>query len=181
MSGKKWTCNIKYVQTRDSGVYECQLSTHPPMGILTNTHGHQPVSHITGGPDMYAQEGIDVTLLCSSENYASRPLLVLYHEFEMINYDSKSKCLVTCSVTRKKKENKNSSIQRVTVPIELPQRKVNCFKSRGESELLPNRCKQQEVLVIYTCVPANARPSSVVLHVITGWFYRRHITLGINY
>ncbi|XP_069986220.1 uncharacterized protein [Penaeus vannamei] len=102
--GKEWTLHIKYVQTRDSGVYECQLSTHPPMGILTTLMVIEPVSHITGGPDLYAQEGSDVTLLCRLKNYTVPPTYVFwYHGSEMINYDANRRCLVArASVTREK-------------------------------------------------------------------------------
>ncbi|XP_042891822.1 zwei Ig domain protein zig-8-like [Penaeus japonicus] len=134
--GKEWTLNIKYVQTRDSGVYECQLSTHPPMGILTTLLVIEPVSYITGGPDLYAQEGSDVTLLCRLKNYTIPPTYVFwYHGFEMINYDAN--------------------------------RRVDVLSRGGESELrLTGVAKEDSGN--YTCVPANAKPSSVVLHVITG-------------
>ncbi|XP_042872050.1 opioid-binding protein/cell adhesion molecule homolog [Penaeus japonicus] len=134
--GKEWTLYIKYVQTRDSGVYECQLSAHPPMGILTTLMVIQPISYITGGPDLYAQEGSDVTLLCRLKNYTIPPTYVFwYHGDEMINYDA--------------------------------DRKVDVVSRGGESELRLTGVAREDS-GNYTCVPANAKPSSITLHIIAG-------------
>lgn len=93
--GKEWTLRIKYAQARDTGAYECQLSTHPPIGIIANLRVVQPVSEIAGGPDLYAQEGSDVTLLCRLRNYTDPPSYVFwYHRDQMINYNSNRKVSV---------------------------------------------------------------------------------------
>ncbi|XP_045111292.1 uncharacterized protein LOC123504643 [Portunus trituberculatus] len=134
--GKEWTLYIRYAQVRDSGLYECQLSAHPPMGILANLTVIQAVSEITGRPDLYAQEGSDVTLLCRLRNYTEPPTYVFwYHGDQMINYDA--------------------------------DRKVSVVSRGGESEL---RLASVSHVASgnYTCFPANAKPSSVILHVITG-------------
>ncbi|MPC68649.1 hypothetical protein E2C01_062852 [Portunus trituberculatus] len=57
--------------------------------ILLST---EAVSEITGRPDLYAQEGSDVTLLCRLRNYTEPPTYVFwYHGDQMINYDADRK------------------------------------------------------------------------------------------
>ena len=52
----------------------------------------EAVSEITGRPDLYAQEGSDVTLLFRLRNYTEPPTYVFwYHGDQMINYDADRK------------------------------------------------------------------------------------------
>nr|XP_027229379.1 limbic system-associated membrane protein-like [Penaeus vannamei] len=93
---QEWTLRIKYAQARDTGAYECQLSTHPPIGIIANL---RVVREARLGdrrrPDLYAQEGSDVTLLCRLRNYTDPPSYVFwYHRDQMINYNSNRKVSV---------------------------------------------------------------------------------------
>lgn len=38
---EEWTLRIRYAQKKDSGIYECQISTTPPIG-------HPVVLHVVG-------------------------------------------------------------------------------------------------------------------------------------
>lgn len=65
--------------------------THLALSAFT-----EAVSEITGGPDMYAQEGSDVTLMCRLRNYTEPPTYVFwYHGDQMINYDADRKVSLT--------------------------------------------------------------------------------------
>ncbi|XP_068250673.1 zwei Ig domain protein zig-8-like [Palaemon carinicauda] len=134
--GKEWNLHIKYAQVRDSGTYECQLSAHPPIGILASLNVIETMSKITGAPDFYAQEGSDVTLWCRLRHFTEPPSYVFwYHGNDMINYNTDNK--------------------------------ITVISQGGESRLQIEKV-EKKASGNYTCMPANAKPSFVILHVITG-------------
>ena len=48
----------------------------------------EPISVITGSPDLYAKAGGNVTLICRLRNFTVPPPYVFwYHDDQMINYD----------------------------------------------------------------------------------------------
>ncbi|XP_066981739.1 zwei Ig domain protein zig-8-like isoform X1 [Macrobrachium rosenbergii] len=133
---EEWNLHIKYAQVRDSGTYECQLSAHPPIGILASLNVIETMSEITGAPDFYAQEGSDVTLWCRLRHFTEPPSYVFwYHGNDMINYNADEK--------------------------------ITVISQGGESRLRIQKV-EKKASGNYTCMPANARPSFIILHVITG-------------
>lgn len=49
-----WTLQIKFVQTRDAGMYECQVSTHPPTSIFLflEVVGKSVIDRAEGGNEL---------------------------------------------------------------------------------------------------------------------------------
>jgi len=70
-----WRLEIRDVQRKDSGVYVCQISTHPPMGLHTYLQVKDAVIEMVGEesdpsssedlpPDKFYNPGSDISLKC---------------------------------------------------------------------------------------------------------------------
>ncbi|CAL7950517.1 unnamed protein product [Xylocopa violacea] len=81
-----WTLQIKYVQPRDAGLYQCQVSTHPPTSIFLFLEVVEARAEITG--HKFVRPGSTLQLHCLVKNSTETPsYLFWYHNFRMINYD----------------------------------------------------------------------------------------------
>ncbi|XP_058808604.1 zwei Ig domain protein zig-8-like [Phymastichus coffea] len=85
-----WTLQLKYVQERDNGTYECQVSRS--TGILShyvNLNVVTPEAFILGGEEHHVDVGSIISLVCIIEKSPSPPHYVFwYHNDRMINYDT---------------------------------------------------------------------------------------------
>ncbi|XP_069163752.1 neural cell adhesion molecule 2-like [Procambarus clarkii] len=82
-----WQLHIRYVQVRDQGVYECQVSSHPPISLFSTLHVLQATSEILGGPEKYMTVGSSLRLVCVLRDNTQPPSYVFwYHDQHMINY-----------------------------------------------------------------------------------------------
>ncbi|XP_076028342.1 uncharacterized protein LOC143017463 [Oratosquilla oratoria] len=135
-----WILKINYVQTRDSGVYECQVSTTPPKSHFIKLNVVEPLTRVLGGPDMYINKGSTINLTCVVD-YSPEPPDFIYwnHNDKIISYDSER--------------------GGVTVIIE-----------KGDvttSSLLIQRAQAGDTGT-YVCNPSNASPTSISVHVLNG-------------
>ncbi|KAG8330573.1 hypothetical protein J6590_060034 [Homalodisca vitripennis] len=89
-NSEDWHLQIKFVQKRDNGTYECQVST----GVGTISHYYHlhvvtPYAYIEGNGEYHIGEGSTISLVCIVENSPSPPQYVFwYHNDRMINYDT---------------------------------------------------------------------------------------------
>lgn len=84
---KDWQLHILYVQARDDGVYECQVSSHPPVSLLSTLHVHEATSEVLGGPEKYVRVGSSLRLVCVLKDNTQPPAYVFwYHGPHMINF-----------------------------------------------------------------------------------------------
>ncbi|CAO1332056.1 unnamed protein product [Diamesa hyperborea] len=131
-----WALRIKNARKDDEGIYECQISTHPPQSIFIELRIVEAVAEIIEAPDLHINEGSTLRLECKLKRATESPLYVFwYHEDRMINYDHEDGVSVSSKLT--------SSILTVR----------NATARHGGN---------------YTCAPANARQSSIYVHVLKG-------------
>lgn len=85
-----WTLQIKYVQKRDNGTYECQVSTGTGiMSHFVNLHIVVPEAFILGSGEHHVDVGSVISLVCMIDKSPQPPQYVFwYHNERMINYDT---------------------------------------------------------------------------------------------
>ncbi|XP_035917563.1 zwei Ig domain protein zig-8-like [Anopheles stephensi] len=135
-----WSLQIRYPQKRDTGVYECQISTTPPVGHSMFLSVVEPITTIVGVPDLYINTGSTVNLTCIVRNSPEPPSTIIWtHNNQEINYDS-------------------------------PRGGVSVITEKGEtttSYLLIQRARTTDTGK-YVCSPSNADPSTINVHILNG-------------
>ncbi|KAG7167456.1 Zwei Ig domain protein zig-8-like 7 [Homarus americanus] len=85
-----WTLSIKFLQARDNGTYECQISTG--TGIVSqfvNLNVIVPEAFILGNSEYHVETGSPINLFCIIEQTHIPPHVVYWkHNGRLLNYDS---------------------------------------------------------------------------------------------
>ncbi|XP_063610480.1 zwei Ig domain protein zig-8-like [Penaeus indicus] len=80
-----WTLQIKYVQQRDSGAYECQVNTEPKISMpfyLTVVESRATIQ----GPG-YVKAGSTINLTCIINQVNVEGLVYWYRDQEILDYE----------------------------------------------------------------------------------------------
>ncbi|XP_076765568.1 zwei Ig domain protein zig-8 isoform X1 [Xylocopa sonorina] len=141
----EWTLKIDYVQQRDAGVYECQVNTEPKMNLAFVLRVEAAQAKILGPEDVYVKKGSTISLTCSVNVQSTPPSSVSWHHGgAVVDFDSPS-------VHR-----------RGGVSLETEK-----TESGTTSRLLVTQARLTDS-GNYTCIPSNANPASVMVHVLNG-------------
>lgn len=73
-----WDLRIKSVRKEDEGIYECNLSHHPPESIFIEIVVVEAVAEITGMPDVHIDEGSTLKLECKIIQATENPTYVFW-------------------------------------------------------------------------------------------------------
>lgn len=135
-----WTLQIKYPQHKDSGVYECQVSSTPHLSHYIHLTVIEPDTEIVGGPELFIDRGSTINLTCVVRHSPEPPAYIFWnHNDAIISYAS--------------------SRGGISVATE-----------RGEtsrSVLLIQKAKPTDSGT-YQCNPSNSRTANVTVHVLNG-------------
>ncbi|KAK8378148.1 hypothetical protein O3P69_018841 [Scylla paramamosain] len=133
----EWTLQIRQPTVRDTGLYECQVSTKPTRGFLIHLAVVVPQASILHAPEIHIDEGSALNLTCVVAPSPAAPEYIFwYHRGEVINYESEGSVRVT----------------------------VRQEEDRTVSTLLVVRATMDHSGG-YTCSPSNTPPASVTVHV----------------
>uniref|UniRef100_A0A182YDR8 Ig-like domain-containing protein n=1 Tax=Anopheles stephensi TaxID=30069 RepID=A0A182YDR8_ANOST len=143
---------IRYPQKRDTGVYECQISTTPPVGHSMFLSVVEPITTIVGVPDLYINTGSTVNLTCIVRNSPEPPSTIIW--------------------THNNQVRRRGSISGALVEInyDSPRGGVSVITEKGEtttSYLLIQRARTTDTGK-YVCSPSNADPSTINVHILNG-------------
>lgn len=139
-SSEDWLLMIHYLQERDAGFYECQISTTPPESHLIHLSVVEPETVIVGGPDVYINTGSRLALTCSVKYSPEPPAFIFwYHDDKLVSYERTRGGVV-----------------------------VSTEKGVVTTSRLLVQYAQPRHTGVYTCHPANSTPKSVNVHVIAG-------------
>ncbi|XP_063822755.1 hemicentin-1-like [Ostrinia nubilalis] len=137
---EEWALRIRSPQRRDSGQYECQISTTPPIGHAVFLNIVEPETTISSGPELFIQAGSTINLTCTVRHTPEPPSSITWtHGEQVINFDSA-----------------RGGISLVTEK-----------GLKSTSRLLVQRARGADA-GLYTCGPNNAPPSSTRVHVLSG-------------
>ncbi|XP_066152898.1 zwei Ig domain protein zig-8-like isoform X2 [Euwallacea fornicatus] len=134
----EWTLKITSSQTRDSGVYECQVSTEPKISQAFKLNVVVSKAKIIGNPELHIKSGSDINLTCVVLQTPDPPSFIYwYRGGNVINYSQRGGISV---VTEKQTKTSRLLISRAT-----PEDSGN-----------------------YTCSPSSSDAASVLVHVLQG-------------
>ncbi|XP_043277589.1 zwei Ig domain protein zig-8-like isoform X2 [Venturia canescens] len=135
---EEWTLRIRYPQRKDSGLYECQISTTPPIGHMVYLTIVEPITEIVGGSDLFINKGSTINITCLVKHAPEPPTTITWsHDRQAINFDS-------------------------------PRGGISLVTEKGRvtsSRLLIQKAIQTDSGQ-YTCSPSNASASSVRVHIL---------------
>ncbi|XP_055611824.1 protein amalgam-like [Uranotaenia lowii] len=134
----EWTLRITSPQPRDSGTYECQVSTEPKISQAFRLNVVVSRAKILGNGELFIKSGSDINLTCVALQSPAPPSFIYWYKgSRVVNYSQRGGISV---LTERQTKTSKLVIARAT-----PADSGN-----------------------YTCSPSSSDSASVIVHVING-------------
>ncbi|GBM35724.1 hypothetical protein AVEN_58406-1 [Araneus ventricosus] len=135
-----WTLEIRDTRKKDSGIYECQVSTEPKMSLAIRLNIIVVEAYISEGPILYIKSGSPVNLTCHVKDQVGTVFLFWYHNGRVLDEGEK----------------KHRGIEVFTE-----------FGPTSISRLFIAKAKESDS-GNYSCQPSYAEPANITLQVLNG-------------
>lgn len=134
----EWTLKIASSQLRDSGTYECQVSTEPKISTGYKLNVVISKAKILGNSELYIKSGSDINLTCIVLETPDPPSFIYwYRGANVVNYSQRGGISVVTE--------KQTRTSRLVIAKAVASDSGN-----------------------YTCAPSSSDGASVVVHVLNG-------------
>ncbi|KAG7177509.1 putative lachesin-like 18, partial [Homarus americanus] len=83
-----WQLHIRYVQVRDAGAYECQVSSHPPTSLFVHLEVVEAEAEILGAPEKHVKLGstLRLSVVVESDDHTSVLMVTSANRHHSGNY-----------------------------------------------------------------------------------------------
>ncbi|XP_028165075.1 lachesin-like [Ostrinia furnacalis] len=83
----EWTLRVAPAQPRDSGGYECQVSTEPKISLSFRLTVVVSKAEILSGPELFVRAGSDINLTCIARHAPDPPSFIYWYRGpHVVNY-----------------------------------------------------------------------------------------------
>ncbi|CAG9855362.1 unnamed protein product [Phyllotreta striolata] len=135
---EEWILKVTSPQIRDSGIYECQISTEPKISLGFQLNVVVSKAIILGNAELHVRFGSDINLTCIVTHTPDPPSFIYwYREGKLINYSQRGGISVVTE--------KQTRTSRLLISRAFPEDSGN-----------------------YTCLPSAGEAASVFVHVLLG-------------
>ncbi|KAL7035831.1 hypothetical protein ACKWTF_008580 [Chironomus riparius] len=98
----EWSLRVTSAQPRDSGVFECQVSTEPKISQAYRLNVVVSKAKIHGNPELYIKSGNDINLTCTTSHVTNPPSFIYWYKGgRVVNYSQRGGINVSTDRTTK--------------------------------------------------------------------------------
>ncbi|XP_068156406.1 integumentary mucin C.1 [Drosophila tropicalis] len=118
---ERWSLQIKYVQVKDEGTYECQVSTEPKASAIVHLRIVEPKTELIGESTRHVKAGSQVKLRCIISQALEPPLFINWF------YNQKQ-------IYLHNRRGWRTEIERIDLPTEAPTTTTIATTTRAATE-----------------------------------------------